>query len=73
MVYLTQGYKLRNAMFEFASSLSTVGLSVGITAPDAPKIILWTEIIGMTLGRLEFFVIFFAGVKIIKDMRTISK
>lgn len=73
LIYLTQGYKLRPALFEFASSLGTVGLSVGITAPDAPKVILWTEIIGMTLGRLEFFVIFFAIVKIIKDMKEISK
>lgn len=72
LIYLTQGYKLKEALFEFASALSTVGLSVGITAPDAPGIILWTEIFGMTLGRLEFFVIFFAGVKLIKDIKEVS-
>ncbi|MCK8825049.1 TrkH family potassium uptake protein [Fuchsiella alkaliacetigena] len=73
LIFLTQGYKLQESMFEFASALSTVGLSIGITAPDAPKIILWTEIVGMTLGRLEFFVIFFATVKLIRDLKLIAR
>jgi trk system potassium uptake protein TrkH len=56
-------------MFEFASSLGTVGLSIGITSPDAPKVILWTQTMGMILGRLEFFVIFYSILKIIKDVK----
>ncbi|GAB6099293.1 TrkH family potassium uptake protein [Halanaerocella petrolearia] len=67
LIYLAYGYNLSDSMFEFASSLGTVGLSVGVTAPDAPVGILWTETIGMLLGRLEFLVIFFAIIKIIKD------
>lgn len=73
LVYLTHGYKLRDAMFEFGSALGTVGLSIGITAPDAPKVILWTEILGMILGRLEFYVIFFATIKLIKDFKKINQ
>lgn len=72
-ILLLHGYTLRDSMFEFASSLGTVGLSVGITSPDAPALVLWTETIGMILGRLEFIVIFFASMKIIKDIRLILK
>jgi trk system potassium uptake protein TrkH len=54
------GYSLRDALFEYASSVGTVGLSIGITAADAHPAILWIEIVGMFLGRLEFFVVFVA-------------
>ncbi len=69
LIFLSQGYNLSDSMFEFASALGTVGLSVGITSVDAPSLILWTETLGMFLGRLEFFVIFFAIIKIFKDMK----
>jgi len=69
LVMLAYGYPLQDSMFEFASSLGTVGLSVGITSPDAPMLVLWTQIFGMMLGRLEFFVMFFAGIKIFRDGR----
>lgn len=72
VIFLFHGYPLRDSMFEFASSLSTVGLSVGITSPDAPLGVMWTQIAGMMLGRLEFIVIFFAGIKLIKDIRYIT-
>ncbi|ADL12882.1 TrkH family potassium uptake protein [Acetohalobium arabaticum] len=68
-IYLAYGYDLTNSMFEFASALGTVGLSIGITAADAPTGILWLETVGMFLGRLEFLVIFFAVAKIIKDLK----
>jgi trk system potassium uptake protein TrkH len=32
-----------------------VGISVGITAPDAPAGVLWLMTAAMILGRLEFF------------------
>ncbi len=70
-ILLLHGYPLKDSMFEFASSLGTVGLSVGITSPDAPSMVLWTETIGMMLGRLEFIVIFFASMKIFKDIKLI--
>ncbi|MFT9494622.1 TrkH family potassium uptake protein [Anaerosolibacter sp.] len=73
LILLLHGYSLQDSMFEFASSLGTVGLSIGITAFDAPKAVLWTETIGMMLGRLEFLVVFFAGLKIVRDIRIIMK
>ncbi|MDK2918638.1 MAG: trk/ktr system potassium uptake protein [Candidatus Petromonas sp.] len=72
-VLLLNGYSLQDSMFEFASSLSTVGLSIGVTSPDAPGIVLWTETIGMMLGRLEFIVIFFASMKVIRDIKLITQ
>lgn len=65
-ILLIYGYNLKDSMFEFASALGTVGLSVGITSPDAPSVILWTETIGMFLGRLEIWIVFIALIKISK-------
>ncbi len=58
------GYSLRDAAFEFASALGTVGLSVGVTASGTPPLALWTMTAGMFLGRLEFFVIFVSIAKL---------
>lgn len=52
------GCTLVQGAFEFASSLGTVGLSIGVTNPDTSSLCLFIEIIGMILGRLEIFVIF---------------
>jgi trk system potassium uptake protein TrkH len=68
-ILIFNGYTIKESMFEFASSLSTVGLSIGVTSPDAPIAVLWTQIVGMFFGRLEFFVIFFAIIKIFKDIK----
>ena len=68
MVIALYGYSFRDSMFEFASSIGTVGLSIGVTAPDAPGAVLWTETLGMFLGRLEFFVVFVSIGKIVKDI-----
>lgn len=65
---------LQSAMFEFASALGTVGLSVGLTGPQTPAIILIIEMCGMLLGRLEIFVIFIGISGIIYKMkRRLSK
>jgi trk system potassium uptake protein TrkH len=61
------GYSLQDSLFEFASALSTVGISVGITTPDAPAGVLWVEMAGMFLGRLEFFTVVVGIVKILGD------
>lgn len=69
MIFTCFGYSVQDSMFEMASSLSTVGLSVGITGYDAHPLILWTSTIGMFLGRLEIYIVFitaaraFMGVK----------
>ena len=64
-------YGLRGAMFEFASSLGTVGLSIGITNLSTPTHIIWLQTAAMLLGRLEFFVVFIALAKGIRDLRGI--
>lgn len=51
------GCTVLEGAFEFASSLGTVGLSIGVTSASTTSICLLIEIIGMILGRLEIFVL----------------
>ncbi|KAF2956514.1 TrkH family potassium uptake protein [Marinitoga sp. 38H-ov] len=71
LVLLSYGYTMEDSLFEYASALSAVGLSVGITTPNAPLGVIWIETLGMYLGRLEFFVIFFAIIKIFRDIKDV--
>jgi trk system potassium uptake protein TrkH len=66
-IFLFKGYDLMTACFEYASALSNVGLSLGVTHAETPRIILWNEIFGMFFGRLEFIVILYSLAKIIRD------
>mgnify|MGYP000883480479 FL=1 len=66
-VISSYGHSLAFSAFEFASALSTVGLSTGITAPSAPLGLLWTQTFGMFVGRLEFLVVIFAVTKLLRD------
>lgn len=54
---VTAGCGLEKAMFEFASALGTVGLSIGLTGPMTNNATLIVEMIGMILGRLEIFIV----------------
>ena len=54
---LTAGCSLTEAMFEFASALGTVGLTIGLTGTDTNNATLIVEMIGMILGRLEIFIV----------------
>ena len=54
---LAAGCTLTEGMFDFASSLGTVGLSIGITGPQTGNAALIVEMIGMMLGRLEIFIV----------------
>lgn len=72
-VLTAYGYGLKESLFEYASALSTVGLSVGITAANAPPLVLWIETLGMFLGRLEFFVIFISLGRLIRDAIVLAK
>ncbi len=65
------GESLADSLFEFASTLGTVGLSVGITQPDMPVGMMWGQVTGMLLGRLEFFAVIIGISKLILDGRTI--
>jgi trk system potassium uptake protein TrkH len=66
-ILAAHGYGLKESLFEYASAVGTVGLSVGVTSPSAPAGVLWAEIVGMLLGRLEFFVIFVSAAKLLRD------
>ncbi|MBN1360215.1 MAG: TrkH family potassium uptake protein [Sedimentisphaerales bacterium] len=68
-IVAAHGFGLKESLFEFGSALGTVGLSVGVTSAQAPALVLWTEIVGMFLGRLEFFVVIVSVVKIVRDAR----
>ncbi len=50
---------------------NTVGISVGVTSADAAPTLLWTQILGMFLGRLEFFTVFVGVVRLLRDTRPI--
>lgn len=67
-IIAAHGYSLSESLFEFSSTLSTVGLSVGVTSANAPAGVLWVEIAGMLLGRLEFFTIFIGLSKTLSDL-----
>jgi trk system potassium uptake protein TrkH len=62
------GYPLADSLFEFASALSTVGISVGVTAPGAPAGVLWLMMAAMVLGRLEFFPIVVGLLRLAGDL-----
>jgi trk system potassium uptake protein TrkH len=63
------GFGLRDSLFEFASALGTVGLSVGVTSGGMPGVALWAETVAMFLGRLEFIVVIVSLVKLAGDGR----
>ena len=63
------GFSLQEALFEYASTMGTVGLSIGITGADAPVGMLWAQIVGMFLGRLEFFTVFVGVIRLLRDVR----
>jgi len=68
LLTLTASCSLSDAMFEFASSLGTVGLSIGVTGPYTNNATLIVEMIGMLLGRLEIFIVIIGIHNIIKEV-----
>jgi trk system potassium uptake protein TrkH len=59
LLTLTADCSLMDAMFEFASAFGTVGITNGMTGAHTNAATLIIEMIGMTLGRLEIFVVLF--------------
>lgn len=66
-IVAAHGYGVKESLFEVASALGTVGLSMGVTSPQAPHLVLWTEIACMFLGRLEFFVLIVSFIRVAED------
>jgi trk system potassium uptake protein TrkH len=58
LMTLFSGSSLSDAAFEFTSALGTVGLSNGLTSPNAPTAQLFLEMFAMVLGRLEILMVF---------------
>lgn len=73
LVVCSWGYPVADGLFEFASAVGTVGLSVGVTAADTPPAVLWTQIAGMLLGRLEFFTVILGVIKLVRDARVMLR
>lgn len=69
LIFTAFGHSIRDSLFEFSSALGTVGLSVGIVGYNANPVLLWTSIVGMFLGRLEFYVVLIALTKIFVDVK----
>lgn len=67
------GFSLEHSLFEFASALGTVGLSIGVTSPGMPNSGLWAESLAMFLGRLEFLVVIASLFKLGGDARNYLK
>lgn len=65
------GISLKDAVFEFASTLSNSGLSLGITNVSLPLPVIWTQTVAMFLGRLEILIIMVAMAKIFRDGKRI--
>lgn len=68
LVFIFEGFSISEALFEYASAQGTVGLSVGVTGPNMPITLKVLEIIGMWLGRLEFWTIFIAIGSVLNDL-----
>ncbi|MDL5054944.1 TrkH family potassium uptake protein [Oscillatoria laete-virens NRMC-F 0139] len=68
-ITMLHGYPFRESLFEFASTLGGVGVSIGITTAATPPTLLWTQSVAMVLGRLEFFTVIIGIFKIMSDLR----
>ncbi len=68
LIIAGHGFGMEESLFEMTSALSTVGLSSGVTSASAPSAVLWTVIVGMFLGRLEFLIVFATLLKIARDI-----
>lgn len=69
LMTVTANCGLTEGMFEFASALGTVGLSIGLTHPATGAGTLIVEMLGMILGRLEIFIVligFYSGIGVIR-------
>ena len=73
MVLCACGFTLSDSIFEFASALGTVGLSVGVTSTQMPEAALWAETLAMFLGRLEFMVVIVSFLKLGRDVQQVMK
>jgi trk system potassium uptake protein len=73
-IFTFSGYTFQDSIFEFTSTLGTIGLSTGIIGSNPSNVILWTGVVGMLIARLESYVVIIAITKVIIDTRkTLSR
>lgn len=58
MIATSYGYSIQDSLFETASVVGDVGLTIGVTSPSMPTLLKVYYIFGMYAGRLEFLSIF---------------
>lgn len=63
------GVALTEALFDSASIVGIVGLSMGAVSITAHPAVLWTAILGMFPGRLEFHTVIVGLLKLLSDSR----
>ncbi len=68
LIFNIYGYTLEESLFEFASALGTVGLSIGVISYNLVPVLLWVTTWGMLMGRLEFYIIIMAFSKLMIDL-----
>ena len=71
LIVAVAGHGLDVSLFESASIVGTVGLSMGATGPQASPLILWAGTVGMLLGRLEFYVVAVGVIRLAASVRTL--
>jgi trk system potassium uptake protein TrkH len=69
LMTITTGCTLFQGMFEFLSVFGTSGMSIGLTNINTNSATLIVEILGMFLGRMEIFVVFFGVSSFVKTLR----
>jgi len=69
IVFVGYGYELQDSIFETASALGTVGLSVGLFSYQSPPMILWMGSTLMFIGRLEILIVLISIVNIFNKLR----
>ncbi len=71
-LFTAHGFPLKESFFEFASTLAGAGMSVGVSSPGNPPVLLMVQGIAMLLGRLEFFTLLIGLAKLVSDSRTMT-
>ncbi|HPX32359.1 MAG TPA: potassium transporter TrkG [Erysipelotrichaceae bacterium] len=61
LLTITANCSLMEGFFEFASALSSFGVTIGITGPNTNSLTLIVEMVGMILGRLEIYILLIGG------------
>lgn len=69
LVFVGYGYQLQDSLFETASALGTVGLSLGLYTYQSPPLVLWMGSTLMFIGRLEILIVLISIVNIFKKFR----